>query len=236
MRAREFGRMLLRGAATPILLIAASGPLAAQNGAAVTYAKHVAPILQEKCQVCHQPNSIAPMSLLTYDEAKLFAPLIKSRVSARTMPPWHLDKTVGIQEYQNDRSLTDREIETLVRWADAGAPLGDPKDLPPPVTFPDPNRWQLADQFGSPDLVLKSPPFTLAAHTQDKWYRPLIETGITEPRWVRAIEVKPSYPEGRKIVHHVLTFLEQEEQGIRKRGRGAAQRRALHGVGRRQGG
>jgi hypothetical protein len=199
-----------------IVLVALAGRSVAaqQDGGPITYARHVAPILQEKCQVCHRPNSIGPMSLLSYEDAKTYAPLIKVRVSQRIMPPWHIDKTVGIQEFKNDRSLTDDQIATIVRWIDNGMPPGNPKDLPPPVEFPDPTTWRLAEQFGDPDLVIKSPPYTLAAQTQDKWFRPLSETGLTEPRWVRAIEVKPSYPDGFKIVHHVLAFLEQEEQGI----------------------
>ena len=130
------------------------------------------------------------------------------------MPPWHIDKAIGVREFKNDRSLTDEQIDTIVGWVDAGAPQGDPKDMPPPATFPDPTGWQLAGQFGPPDLVIKSPPYTLAARTQDKWFRPVSETGLTEPRWVRAIEIRPSYPDGRRIVHHVLTTLQQGEEGV----------------------
>jgi hypothetical protein len=184
---------------------------ARQTAGAVTFTKHVAPILQQKCQVCHQPDSIGPMSLITYEDARKYARTIKSRVSARLMPPWHIDKTVGIQEFKNDRGLTDDQIQTIVRWVDDGTPMGDPKDMPPPLPAEQPNRWQLADKFGKPDLVLKSPSYTLAAHTQDKWFRPVTDTGLTEARWVRAIEIKPSVPDGRRIVHHVLTMLEQQE-------------------------
>jgi hypothetical protein len=187
----------------------------AQNAGDVTYAKHIAPILQRKCQECHQPNSIAPMPLLTYEDARKVASRIKSRVSARLMPPWHIDRAVGIQQFKNDRSLTDNEIDMIVRWVDAGAPQGNPADEPPPATFADPSRWQLSATLGrAPDLVIRTTPYTLAARTQDKWFRPVVETGLTEPRWVQAIEVKPSYPEGRKIVHHVLAYLLQEEQGV----------------------
>jgi hypothetical protein len=101
-----------------------------------------------------------------------------------------------------------------VQWVEAGAPQGDPKDMPPPKVFPDPTGWQFAKEFGPPDLVIKSAPYTLAPQTQDKWFRPTTETGVTEPRWVRAIEIKPSYPDGRRIVHHVLTTLVQGEEGI----------------------
>ena len=203
------------GVGTAVLLAVQSQVVAAQQAhEEITYAKHVAPILQENCQICHQPNSVAPMSLLTYEQAKLYAPLIKVKVENRVMPPWHINRSVGIQKFQNDRGLTDDQIATIVQWVDGGAVFGDEKDLPAPVEFPDPNRWQLADRFGEPDLIIKSEPYTLAAVTQDKWFRPTVETGLTEPRWVRAIEMKPSYPEGRKIIHHSLAFLVQEEESI----------------------
>ena len=206
----RFGMLASAG----LLMLSGQAALAQTGGEQITFAKHVAPILQEKCQVCHQPNSVAPMSLLTYDDALPYAQLMKAKVSARVMPPWHLDRSVGIQKYQNDRGLTDAQIETIVRWVDGGTPFGDESDLPPPREFPDPNRWQLGDRFGEPDMIVKSEPYTLPAETQDKWFRPVVETGLTEPRWVRAIEMKPSYPDGRQIVHHVLTFLEQEEEGL----------------------
>src|SRR6476620_8286324 len=95
----------------------------------VTFAKDIAPILQEKCQSCHRPDSIAPMSLLTYEEARPWARAIRNRVASRQMPPWDIDKTVGIQKFENDRSLSDAQIDAILRWVDAGAPLGDPKDL-----------------------------------------------------------------------------------------------------------
>jgi hypothetical protein len=217
---RRFATSIAAAAATlaagPVALgaQAASGTIVTNRATAmesVTYARDVAPIIQQKCQVCHQPNSIAPMSLVTYEDAKKYARRIRNKVSARLMPPWHIDKTVGIQEFKNDRSLTDEQISTIVRWVDAGAPLGEAKDLPPAPTFPDPNRWHLADDFGAPDIVIRSKPFTVAAKGQDKWFRPYAETGVTEPRWVRAIEIKPANPAARKVVHHVLTMLEQEE-------------------------
>ena len=197
--------------------LAAQGPhvSAAKPDEVVTYTKHIAPIFQQKCQECHQPGSIAPMSLLTYDDAKKYAKRIRSRVSARMMPPWHIDKTVGIQEFKNDRSLSDAQIDAIVSWVDGGTPMGNPADMPPAIKFPDPNRWQLAEKLGAaPDLIIRSTPYTLAARTQDTWFRPVVETGVTEPRWVRAIEVKPVRPNDRKIVHHVLAYLLQEEKEV----------------------
>ena len=95
---------------------------------------------------------------MTYEETRPWAKSIRERVITRKMPPWHLDKTVGIQQFQNDRSLSDEQIATIVRWVDSGAPLGDPKDMPPPKQWPDDDGWQLAKQFGPPDLVIKSDP------------------------------------------------------------------------------
>ena len=215
----RFGTPLWPAAgATALLLSMASAfsnaPRQVASGDEITYAKNVAPIFQAKCQECHRPGSIAPISLLTYDEAKKNGARIKSRVQSRRMPPWHLDRTVGIQHFKNDRSLTDAQIDTIVRWVDAGMPAGDPKDLPAPLTFPDDQAWQMSEKFGKPDMIVKSAPYTVATRGQDKWWRPVTETGLTEPRWVRAIEIKPSYPAGRKVVHHVLTLLDQKEHGV----------------------
>src|SRR5262245_13315067 len=102
----------------------------AQAPQAPTFTKDVAPIFQAKCEACHRPGSMAPMSLMTYQDARPWARAIRTQVAGRTMPPWHLDKTVGIQHFKNDRSLTDAQIDTIVRWVDAGAVQGDPKDMP----------------------------------------------------------------------------------------------------------
>ena len=187
-----------------------------QAGDPPTFAKDVAPILQAKCQVCHQPNSIAPMSLLTYQDARPWARAIKQKVVSREMPPWHINKNVGIQRFKNDRSLSDDQIDTIVRWVDGGAPLGDAVDLPPTVNWGDPTAWQLADEFGEPDLIVRTLPFTVHADGQDKWWRPTVDTGLTEERWVRAIEFKPSFPGGRKVIHHALASLIQDEEGVTK--------------------
>ncbi len=219
MTDRRFASVGLTLAASVLTLVGLSA--VGQQAAAtkptqerVTFSKHVAPILQQKCQICHQPNSIGPMPLITYEDAREYAGPIRNRVAARVMPPWHLDKNMGIREFKNDRSLTDDEVATIVKWVDGGAVPGDSKDMPPPAKFPDPTGWQLAKEFGQPDIVIKSPPYTLPERTQDKWFRPVSETGLTEARWVRAIEIKPSFPDGRRIVHHVLTTLEQPEDGI----------------------
>jgi hypothetical protein len=206
--------VLMFATAAALVTAAQSGPAASATAtASATFAKDVAPILQEKCQACHQVGSIAPMPLVTYDDARKFARSIKNKVAARLMPPWHIDKNIGIREFQNDRSLSDAQIDTIVRWVDGGSPMGDPKDMPPPKTYPDPKGWQFAARYGPPDLVITSPPYTLAPRTQDKWLRPTTDVPLTEARWVRAIEIKPKHPQGRKVVHHVLTTLLQDEGG-----------------------
>jgi len=173
----------------------------------VTFTKDVARILQQKCEACHREGSMAPMSLVTYEETRPWAMSIKDEVSARRMPPWHIDKTVGIHEFENDRSLTNEQIATIVRWVDDGAPKGDPGDMPAPLEWPEEQVWSFAEKFGEPDLILKSPSYKVP----DAWYKPVVETGLTEPRWVRAIEIRPSTIEGRKVIHHALARLEQEE-------------------------
>jgi mono/diheme cytochrome c family protein len=182
----------------------------------VTWSGEVAAIFQEKCQECHRPNSIAPMSLLSYEEAKLFAPVIRFRVENRVMPPWHVNPQVGIQDFANDRGLSDEERAAILAWVDQGAPEGDASEAPAPLNFNDALVWRLEDQMGSaPDLVVESEPFDLDAVTQDKWFRPSTPTGLTEERWVKAIEIRPKNDASRRVVHHSLAFLVQQEDGKR---------------------
>jgi len=189
-------------------LAVAAPTMAADTPAKVTFSKDVAPIFQAKCQGCHQPNSVAPMSLITYQESRPWARSIRERVSARQMPPWHIDKSVGVQKFKNDMSLSDEQIDTIVRWVDAGAPQGDPKDMPAPLPLDTDNQWRgVKDGFGEPDLVVKSPEYTMPAVHQDTWWRPLSEIPLTEPRWVKMVEIRPTNLAGRKIVHHAVAYL-----------------------------
>ena len=198
--------------------VSASSPAQSPRTTTPTFTRDVLPILQKSCQDCHRPGYIAPMSLLSFEDARPWARSIRSRVSTRQMPPWHIDKTVGIQHFKNDRSLTEEQIDTIVRWVDAGAPKGDPADAPPQRTFTDDNVWNFAKLFGPPDLVLKSQPYTVKPVQQDAWWRPSTPTGLTEPRWVRAIEIHPSTVAGRKVTHHALARLQQDEGGSRAGG------------------
>src|SRR5579872_2133850 len=115
---------------------APDGKVSSDTTKTITFTKDIAPIFQAKCEECHRKDSMAPMSLVTYQEARPWARSIKERVAQRQMPPWHLDKTVGIQKFQNDRSLSDEQIATIVKWVDSGAAQGDPKDMPPPKQWP----------------------------------------------------------------------------------------------------
>jgi hypothetical protein len=191
----------------------AQTPAAAVPGQ-VTFTKDIAPILQEKCQTCHREGQIAPMSLLTYQQTKAYAKEIRKRVTARTMPPWFIDKTIGIQNFENDISLNDQQIATIAKWVDEGAPEGNPKDMPPAKVWVDSNGWQLTKMLGrEPDLVINGPDYTVKANYQDQWYRPSTPVGVTEPRWVRAVEMRPATPQGRKVFHHILAHLYQDETG-----------------------
>jgi hypothetical protein len=163
----------------------------------VTFSKDVAPIFQKSCQSCHRPGTSAPMSLMTYQDARPWARAIRQRVVTRDMPPWHLDKTVGIRHYKNDRSLSDAEIAVISRWVDSGAPEGDPMDLPPPVTFPPDSEWFI----GKPDLTATTDDFTMYANGPDWWIDQFAELRLTEDRWIKAMEIKPS---NARIVHHAV--------------------------------
>jgi mono/diheme cytochrome c family protein len=197
-------------AVSAILLLPGSAR-AADAAKTPTFTKDIAPIFQAKCEQCHRPDNMAPMSLRTYEEARPWVRSIAQRVGARQMPPWHIDKTIGIQKFKNDRSLDDDQIETILAWVAAGAPKGDPKDMPAPKVFADETGWTLAAKYGPPDLVIKSPEYTMPAVAQDAWWRPSVETGLTEPRWVRAIEIHPVGKGARKITHHALARLQQTE-------------------------
>ena len=179
---------------------AATATAAARRPAAPTFAHDVAPILQKSCQTCHHQGTSAPMSLVTYEEVRPWARSIRQRVAARDMPPWHLDKTVGIRHYKNDRSLSDDEIATIVRWADNGAPQGNPADMPTPLAFRPETDWFI----GEPDLKVTTPnDFLMYANGPDWWIDQFAEVEITEDRWIKAMEIKPSNP---KVVHHVVVY------------------------------
>src|SRR5215471_5056055 len=147
-----------------------------------TFSKDVAPIFQRSCQTCHRPNTFAPMSLITFQDARPWAKAIKEKVVKRTMPPWHIDRNVGISEFANSIALSDDEIATIVNWVDGGAAQGDPADMPPPRKFVDDDKWSI----GSPDLVVQWPKDELVpAKAPDYWKNIVVDLGLTEERYIR---------------------------------------------------
>src|SRR6516164_3133870 len=134
-----------------VMVIASLTPAAAQ--AQVTFTKDVAPILQDRCQVCHRPGTFAPMSLLTFEDVRPWAKAIKEKVTTRMMPPWYIDRNVGIRHFMDDPSLSDEQIETIVKWVDNGAPMGNAAEMPPPRQFEDLEKWHVT----SPDLIVQLP-------------------------------------------------------------------------------
>ena len=190
MRGRGFSAGLAALGACAAL---ASPALAADAPKDVTFTRDVAPIFQAKCQDCHQPNSIAPMSLITYQDARPWARSISERVASQQMPPWHIDKSVGVQEFKNDMSLSESQIDTIVRWVDAGAPMGDPKDMPAPKPLTTTNEWQARRTASARPISSSSPTeYTMPAVHQDVWWRPMSDIPITEPRWVKMVEMRPT--------------------------------------------
>ncbi len=164
------------------------------QAATPTFNKEVVRIFQRQCQTCHHPGDIGPFSLMDYQSARPYAPLIKARVMDRSMPPWK--PLPGEGDFRDARVLTAEEIETLRQWADAGAPEGDARDSPPLLTFPD--GWVL----GQPNLVLTMPEFSVPAG-RDVYRCFSLDTELTQDRYIRAIQVRPG---NRAMVHHVLLF------------------------------
>jgi len=194
------------------LALVGSWEAAAQTQAAqtpsVTFAKDVAPILQRSCQKCHRPDAMAPMSLMTYEDVRPWARTIRTKVATREMPPWYIDRTVGIRTFENDPSLTEAEVATITKWVDSGAVRGNPADMPPPVQFGDDDQWHI----GKPDLVVKSRLHTVPATGSDWWGDYVVDTGLTEDRYLKAVETKPSSG-SKQVVHHAVTYLIQDENG-----------------------
>lgn len=205
---RSGQRFFTLGLAAAAALVFSAVEATAQAGAddQLTFTEDVAPLMQENCVVCHRAGSIAPMELSTYEQVKPWASVIKLKVAEREMPPYQYDTGVGIQDLQHDMRLSEEQIATIVNWVDQGAVQGDPALMPPPKEFPDPAEWRLAGEFGQPDLVVSSLPFTVPATGQDMWWEPLVEIPLENGRYLKAIEVKPSVA-GRMVAHHANTSL-----------------------------
>ena len=167
--------------------------------AAVTFSKDVAPILQKHCQTCHRPGEAAPFRLLTYEQARPWAASMKRVVKDKAMPPWFADPAVG--HFANDRSLTAKEISTILTWANTGAPQGDPADMPAPATFVE--GWGIP----KPDVVFQLPhAFSVPASGMVEYQHAILPTGFTEDKWVQAAEACPT---DRSVVHHMIAYIRE---------------------------
>jgi peroxiredoxin len=163
----------------------------------VTYAKHVAPIVQNRCQACHRPGEIGPFSLTNYDDVKKRTRRIREAVLEERMPPWHADPRFG--KFANDRRLPVKERDMLLAWIDNGAPLGNEQDLPPPRTFVE--GWSI----GRPDKVITmAEEFKVPAAGVLDYQRFTVDPGFEEDTWVQAAECRPG---NRAVVHHILVYV-----------------------------
>ncbi len=172
------------------------GQPAPARAGAPTFSKDVAPIIYKHCTTCHRPGEIAPMSFLTYKDARPWAKAIATQVSRGTMPPWHADPAYG--EFLNDRRLTDAEKETITSWVSAGAPEGYPADLPPTP------RYTPGWTIGEPDAVFAmQEDYPVPADGTIAYQYFEVPTGLSEDKWIQAIEVRPGNP---AVVHHVIVY------------------------------
>jgi len=170
----------------------------------VTFSKDVAPIFYNHCVECHRPTMFAPMSLLTFDEARPWARSIKERVLAREMPPWNADPAIG--HFRNDARLTQKDIDTIVAWVDGGAAKGDDKDLPARPRFAD--GWTI----GEPDVVVSmTEPFHIPARGTIPYKYIRIPVDFTEDKWLKAIEIKPG---SRAHIHHVIAYTQPKGSSL----------------------
>src|SRR6266542_789045 len=208
-------KRVLCTALTALTILAAAffaSPLSRADGltkskASVTFNKDVAPILFKNCAECHRPGEAAPMSLLSYKDARPWARSIREKVVSREMPPWHADPRVG--QFSNDASLTRDQIDTITAWVDGGAQEGDPRDLPPAPKFVE--GWSI----GQPDAILKMPEeFTLEANGPDEYHFFMVDTGFTEDKYVQLAEARPG---NRRIVHHVIAIILPPPDGAQPR-------------------
>ncbi|MCH7857087.1 MAG: cytochrome c [Gemmatimonadetes bacterium] len=186
-----------------------------QSDADVTYAADVATIIQNNCQVCHRAGGIGPMELVTYEDVRLYAPLIKIKVVNRIMPPYYYDTDIGIQELKHDWRLSQEDINTIAAWVDQGAPLGNPDDMPPPVELRATDEWSLAADFGPPDILAPSTPIDVPASGLDLWHRPVVKmVGVPDgERCIKALQVKPR-GKAVTVVHHAnSTFQRLQDDG-----------------------
>jgi hypothetical protein len=174
---------------------------------AVTFSGEVADIIFNNCTRCHREGGIGPMNLVSYQDVRRYAQRIRYQVGNGLMPPYAYDRDVGIQELKEDWRLTPEQIQTVVDWVDQGAPLGNADEVPPLPNIPDPSAWSFSAMYGEPDLVVRSTPIDVPANGNDMWHRPVIPTGLTQDRCIRAVQVKPA-GNAATVVHHAIANLQ----------------------------
>jgi hypothetical protein len=191
------GLLILGTVATGLCLSLTS---AAQAPAPMpTFSRDIAPILYAKCVTCHRPGEVGPMSLITFRDVRPWANAIRQKTAARIMPPWGADPHYG--RFRNDPSLTDREIATIARWVDAGAPEGDPRVMPGLPRFTD--GWQI----GKPDQVFEMlADFAIPARGTVDYQYFEVPTNFAEDRWMQAGEVRAG---DRAHVHHIIVYVRE---------------------------
>lgn len=186
-----------------------SAGASAGNPAAPTFNKDVAPILYKNCVSCHRPGEIAPMSLITFKEVRPWAKAIREKVATREMPPWHADQNYG--KWENDRRLTQKEIDTVVAWVDGGAAEGNAKDLPPTPKLA--SGWQI----GEPDMIFEMPTqFTVPAEGSVPYQYFTVPTNFKEDRYIQALEARAG---NLSVVHHIVMYVREPGEQARQRGR-----------------
>lgn len=195
----QLSRRCAGAAALTVVLF--HGQLSAQEFTSPTYTGEVGQILNENCVTCHREGGIGPMQFESFEQIRPWAPLIALRVANREMPPYAYDQHIGIQDLQGDWRLDQGEIDTIVSWVEAGAPLGD-ADVPvPQPDLPEPDAWTFAAEFGEPDLVIPSLPYDIPAQGNDLWSNEYVASGLTEDRCIKAVQVKPR-GDAAAVVHH----------------------------------
>jgi len=188
---------------------------ASSSEAPLTYSADVASIIQENCTVCHREGGIGPMELVTYENVRMYAPLIKEKVASRVMPPYYYDSDVGIQDLKEDWRLSDADINTIVTWVDEGAALGNADEIPE-LDLLDTNDWSLSEMFGPPDALAPSTPIDVPAAGLDMWHRPIVKVEgvpVGQERCIKALQVKPRGV-AKTVVHHAnSTFQLLQDDG-----------------------
>ena len=217
----SFVRGWVTGVAVAAAVLVATVEVSAQSavqegeGSVVTFAEDVAPILYESCVRCHRAGGVAPMSLITYDEVRPWAPMIKYKTELRdkmgAMPPYYLERGIGIQQMKDDERISEDEIRTIAAWVAGGTPEGDPRNLPPAQQFDDSGTWRL----GEPDLILRTGDVFVEAGASDWWGElDIVPTGLMEDRYVAAVEMREindgdpngggeTVIGGRWVIHHM---------------------------------